>query len=155
MKIKNVFINNRKKVVMIETYKGSFSLPFSKLQIKPTKKNKIDKIFVDKELASQAITYKLSSGEEDSVHIDAFLDYNHDPNFLREAILHGLTAEALKFSKSLAISKHEIARRLFTSLSQVYRLLDPKNNKKSVDGMLRLLAVLGSIVKFRVIKRAA
>ncbi len=40
-------------------------------------------------------------------------------------------------------------RRLGTSASQLYRLLDPTNYKKSVDQMLALLLVLGCDVDVR------
>jgi len=82
--------------------------------------------------------------------LDAFLDYNSDPDFLKNLAIHKLTIDALKAIKSAGLSKHEIIRRLKTSPSQLYRLLDPKNSKKSVDEMLRLLAVLGCDVEWYV-----
>ncbi len=155
MKIKNVEVNNRKKTIDIETVKGRLSLPFSRLELQPTPKNKIVKIFVDKELANHAVTYVLASGDEDSVHVDAFLDYNKDPEFVRQAVLHQLTVKAIGFMKESKLSKHEIMRRLKTSPSQVYRLLDPKNHRKSVDEMLKLLSVLGYRVEWNVVKEVA
>ena len=155
MKIKNVSVNNRKKSIDIETAKGLFSLPFSRLKLKPTKKNPIAEIFVDKELANHGITYRLATGKEDSIHEDAFLDYNRDPDYLREVILHELSVEANKLIKSVGLSKHEIIRRLSTSPSQLYRLLDTANTRKSVDEMLRLFAVLGSTVELNVVREVA
>lgn len=76
MKIKYVSINNRKKCIEIETAKETFTLPFSKLRLRPSLKNRVTKICVDSELGNEGITYLLSSGEEDSIHIDAFIDYN-------------------------------------------------------------------------------
>jgi|GEM_PF-6874793 len=49
MKIKTVEIDNRKKSIFITTAKGEYSLPFVKLPIAPTFKNKITNIFIDKE----------------------------------------------------------------------------------------------------------
>lgn len=155
MKIRKVEVNNRKKAIEIETSKGTFSLPFSKLALKPTVHDKIQSIYVDSELDNRAITYALESGKEDSVHIDAFLDYNRDPDFMREITLHKLTIEAVKLFEKSGLSKHEITRRLKTSPSQLYRLLDPTNYKKSLDEMLRLLTVLGYRVDLKLVKDAA
>jgi hypothetical protein len=58
-------------------------------------------------------------------------------------MLHKLTVGALKLVKQSGLSKHELTRRLKTSPSQLYRLLDPTNYRKSMDEMLRLLAALG------------
>src|SRR3989338_4665891 len=143
MKIKSVKINNRKKTLEIETQKGCFGLPFSRLELKPSFKDKIMKIYVDKELDDRAITYILESGKEDSIHLDAFLDYNKDPDFLRDITLHKLTIVAIKCLNTSNLSKHEVIRRLKTSPSQLYRLLDPTNYKKSTDEMLRLLSEIG------------
>jgi hypothetical protein len=41
------------------------------------------------------------------------------------------------------VSKRELARRLRTSPSQLYRLLDPTNSAKSVGQMLALLHLVG------------
>jgi hypothetical protein len=109
---------------------------------------------VDSELAYLAVTYCLSSGKEGSVHLDAFLDYNRDPDFLRNVALHKLTVDALKLVRNSGLSKHELIRRLKTSPSQLYRLLDTANYKKSVDEMLRLLAVLGYRVDMKLVKEA-
>ncbi|MEN9724240.1 MAG: hypothetical protein RJB38_2226 [Pseudomonadota bacterium] len=155
MKIRQVTINNRKKAIVIETAKGQLSLPFSKLTLKPTAKDKIKTAYVDSELDNRAITYALDSGKEDSVHLDAFLDYNRDPDFLRELTLHNLTVDALKLLKAAGLSKQELIRRLKTSPSQLYRLLDPANYQKSVDEMLRLIAVLGYRVEVKISKEAA
>jgi len=155
MIIRDVRINNRKKNIEIQTHKGVLSLPFAQLRVKPTAGNKITGIYVDPELGRRAITYRLSSGQEDSVHLDAFLDYNRDPEFLRRITLHKLTIEAIKAMKDSGLSKQEVIRRLRTSPSQFYRLLDSSNYRKSVDEMLRLLAVLGCNIEWSVIRPAA
>ncbi len=155
MKIKNVTLNNRKKAVVIETAKETLSLPFSKLPLKPSPKDRIQSITIDSELANSAVTYTLQSGKEGSVHLDAFLDYNRDPEFMREVTLHKLTVEALKVLKTSGLSKHELIRRLKTSPSQLYRLLDPANYRKSIDEMLRLLGVMGYTVDLKLSKTAA
>ena len=155
MKIKCVTANNRKKAIEIETAKGRLGLPFSHLRLKPTVRDRIAEIYVDSELGGQGITYRLSSGKEDSLHVDAFLDYNRDPDFLRNLMLHKLSVEAAKVLESSGLSKHEVARRLKTSPSQLYRLLDSANYNKSVDEMLRLLSVLGFEVKWSLVRQEA
>jgi hypothetical protein len=45
------------------------------------------------------------------------------------------------------LSKRELVRRLGTSATQLYRLLDPTNYTKSVDQLLVLLRVLGKQVE--------
>ena len=155
MKIKSVGANNRKKAIEIETAKGHLAIPFSRLELKPTLKNGITDIYVDKELASRAVTYVLASGDEASVHLDAFLDYNKDPDFLRNAALHQLTVEAVKLMKKSNLSKQEVIRRLKTSPSQLYRLLDPANYSKSLDEMLRLVSVLGYRVEWSITEDVA
>lgn len=155
MKIQSVTVNNRRKTVEINTRKGIFGLPFAKLRVKPTANNRIAEIYIDQELGRRAITYRLASREEDSVHIDAFLDYNRDPDFLRKVTLHKLSLEACKAMKASGLSKHEVVRRLKTSPSQLYRLLDPSNHRKSVDEMLRFLSVLGCKIEWSIVGQAA
>ena len=147
MKIRKVEIDNRKKSVLITTAKGDYSLPFVKLPLPPALKNKITDIFVDKELGKEAITYFLESGDEESVHLDVFLDFNREPDFLRKLFLFKLTHKAQESLVQSKLSKNEICRRLKTSPSQLARLLDQTNHKKSVDKMLELLAVLGVTVE--------
>lgn len=143
MKIRDVSINNRKKCIEIETAKGSYSLPFSRLRLIPTFSNKIANIFVDPELARECITYTLESGVEDSVPLDAFLDYNREPEYMRKATLHNLTIQALELADNSKLSKREIARKLKTSPAQLYRLLDTANYAKTIDTMLKLISSLG------------
>ena len=147
MKIKSVEIDNKKKRVSIVTAKGEYHLPYVKLPSPPSAKNKISDIFVDKELGKEAVTYFLQSGTEDSVHLDVFLDFNKEPDFLKKVFLFKLTDRAQKALKESKLSKNEVCRRLKTSPSQLARLLDQTNHKKSVDKMLELLAVLGVVVE--------
>jgi len=155
MKINNATVSYRKKAIEIETAQGSYSLPFSRLRLRPKPDDRIKEIYVDRDLGNRGITYVLESGREDSIHMDAFLDFNKDPRFLRDAALHQLTVDANKLIPKSGLSKQEIIRRLRTSPSQLYRLLDPSNYQKSIDEMLRLLAVLGCTVEWKVLPEAA
>ncbi|HUF13018.1 MAG TPA: hypothetical protein VMN78_07965 [Longimicrobiales bacterium] len=133
-------------------------LPYARLRLKPTPRNRIREVYVDPELGNMGFTYVLESGEEDSLMLDAVLDYNEDPDYMRELMLHRLTCTALDRIKESGLAKREIIRRLGTSASQFYRLIDPTNYSKSVDQMLALLRALDCdvdvVVKKRVRKSA-
>ncbi len=148
MTIKSVTANNRRRCFAIETGKGSLTFPFTKLDLVPSRTNGVKEVYVDRELGSEAITYILESGEEDSVHMDDFLNYNKDPDYKREITLYRLTLKARTLLKDSKLPKRELARRLATSPAQIYRLLDPTNYKKSIDQMVRLLACLDYTIDF-------
>ncbi|MEX2124522.1 MAG: hypothetical protein WD795_11575 [Woeseia sp.] len=97
---------------------------------------------MDKELAREGFTYVLGSGKEGTVHIEQVLEYNLDPAHLRDALLYQLTLEARNRVEASPLSKREIIRRLGTSATQLYRLMDQTNYRKSIDQLLRLLHIL-------------
>ncbi len=142
MKIKNVVANNRKKAFELDINGKHLIFPYANLRLKPDANNRIAEAKADPDLGNEAFTYKLENGDEDSIHVDQVLEYNKDPNYLRDMLLYKLTVEALKRLKASSLSHREIVRRLGTSASQFYRLLDQTNYKKSVDQMLSLLSVL-------------
>ena len=57
--------------------------------------------------------------------------------------------------KDSALSRRELVRRLGTSATQFYRLLEQTNYRKSVDQMLSLLRVLDCDVELIIKQRAA
>src|SRR5947207_287942 len=126
MKIHSVRHNNRRKSFEESTAKKTFQIPYSKTHPKPTSKDPVMHATVDRELAREGFTYVLASGKEGSIHIDQILEYNQDPHFLRDALLCKLTMEARKRAQASRLSKREIIRRLGTSATQLYRLLDQK-----------------------------
>jgi len=142
VKIQSVSHNNRKKVFQVKCSKGMFLLPYSKVDPRPSGNDPIIRVFVDKEQEREGFVYGLESGKEGAVHSDQVLEYNQDPRYLRDALLYKLTLEAQKRVKTSALSKREIIRRLGTSATQLYRLLDQTNYRKSVDQLLSLLHVL-------------
>lgn len=150
MKIRKVKCNNRKKVFEVETSRRSFDFPYSKATPRPTAADPIVSAAVDRELGREAFTYVLNSGREGSVHMEQVLDYNEDPTYIRDAIIYRLTLEAQKRVRSSALSKREIIRRLGTSATQFYRLIDPTNYGKSIDQLLSLLHVLDCSVELTV-----
>ena len=146
MRILGVEANNRKKAFEVRTRRGKYSFPFAKLEIRPSRDDPIQKVFPDEELGMEGFTYRLESGAEDTVHLDAVLEYNRDPGYLNELLLHELTVETLKALEESGLSKRELIRGLGTSPSQFYRLLDPTYSGKSVGQMLALLHLLGKEV---------
>jgi predicted XRE-type DNA-binding protein len=130
--------------------KRLLSFPYSKAEPRPSAKDQIVTVRVDRELAGEGFTYVLESGKEGTVHSEQVLEYNQDPNYLRDAMLYKLTIEVQKRVKASILSKREIIRRLGTSATQLYRLLDQTNYSKSIDQLLSLLHVLDCEVDLQV-----
>lgn len=142
MKIQRVTHNNHRKAFEVFCRNHSWHYPYSRLQIQPAKGNVISDIYIDTGSDKRSFTYVLQSGDAGTVHIDHVLDYNHAPTGLRMRILDTLTNEARKRIEDSQLSKREIVRRLGTSASQLYRIVDPDNQRKSIDQVLLLLEVL-------------
>jgi hypothetical protein len=155
VKIRSVRANNRRKVLEVMTSKGRLLFPFAKLDPRPSVGDPIVKIWVDKEIASEAVTYLLASGREGSVHIEQVLEYNKDPDYLRDQLVYRLTLEAQKRVAASSLSRREIIRRLGTSAAQFYRLLDQTNYSKSVDQLVSLLQILDCDVNLVVRAKSA
>ncbi|MCK5688991.1 hypothetical protein KAI87_06965 [Myxococcota bacterium] len=155
MKMRSVKANNRKKAFEITTYSKTLSFPYSKAEPQPTRDDRVAKVFVDKELDREGFVFVLESGEEGTVHIEQVLQYNQDPGYLRDILLYKLTLEAQERVASSELSKREIIRRLGTSATQFYRILDQTNYRKSVDQVLNLLHVLDYEVDLLIRKKSA
>jgi DNA-binding TFAR19-related protein (PDSD5 family) len=156
MKIRRVTVNNRKKRLELEVRSGRvLPFPYAKLDPRPTSTNRIHEARVDKELGREAVTYVLESGKEGSVHIEHALEYNQDPSYLAELLIHKLTVEARRRVEQSGLSRRELARRLATSVPQLYRLLDPTNTRKSLSQLVGLLHILDCEVQLVVSPRSA
>ena len=142
MKIRSVKANNKKKVFEIRTSSRKYSFPYAKAAPTPTPEDPIARLIVDKELEGEGLTYELASGKTGTVHLEQVLEYNQDPNYLRDLLLYKLTLEAQKRLAQSRLAKREIVRRLGTSATQLYRLLDQTNYEKSVDQLVSLLQIL-------------
>ena len=140
--------NNRRKAFQVEHQGKVYLFPYAKLELAPSRKDGVVSTYVDPELGGEGFVYVLESGSEGTVLWEQVLDYNKDPDYLREAALYKLTLLAQKKLEESRLSKGAVRRRLRTSASQLVRLLDQTNYKKSVDQMLRLLAVLDCPVEF-------
>lgn len=142
MKIRSVSINSRKKAFEVAVGGRTLPFPFAKAQPPPTREDPVADVVVDKELGREAFTYSLASGRQGTVHVEQLLDYNQDPQYMRQALLYRLTLEAQKRMAECPLSKREIIRRLGTSATQLYRILDQTNTGKSLDQLLMLLHVM-------------
>jgi len=155
MKLRSVKVNNRRKVFEITVAKRQLTFPFAQLEVRPTPDDPIVNVYVDPDLGREGFTYVLKSGRQGTVHLEHILEYNEDPDHLRDLLLYRLTLEAQKRIATTRLAKREIIRRLGTSPAQLYRLLDQRNYRKSVDQMLRLLQVLNCHVEFVVRAKSA
>src|SRR2546427_2277793 len=155
MKIASVGYNNRRKAFEIKVGSRTFTFPYSKAVPPPTVDDPVRRVAVDKDLAREGFTYVLESDREGTVHVEQVLEYNQDPSYLRDLLLYKLTIEAQKRIEASPVSRREVVRRLGTSASQLYRLLDQTNYGKSVDQLLALLQVLDCDVDFVVRAKSA
>jgi hypothetical protein len=123
MKIMSAATNDRKHVFEVQTRRQTFV--YAKCEPTPTPSDRVAEVFVDPELDREGFTYRLDSGDEGSIHIDAVLEYNEDPSFKAELTLYRLTQEAKSRFENSGLSAREVSRWLRTSPTQLYRLLDP------------------------------
>jgi hypothetical protein len=142
VKIESVAHNNHRHAFVLVTGGQEFAFPYSKATLSPNAADPIVHLWVDDELGGEAFTYRLASGAEGSVHVEQVLEYNRDPGYMRDLLVYKLTLEARRLVADSPLTKREIIRRLGTSPTQFYRLLDQANYRKSVDKMLVLLQVL-------------
>ncbi len=154
MKIRTVTSNNRRKEFSVVVRSGTtYTFPYAKAAPRPTPDDRIEKVLVDKELGHEGFTYTLESGRDGSVHIEQVLEYNEDPNYLTQLLAYKLTVAAQRGIENSGLSRRQIAKRLETSVAQLYRLLDPANTTKSMNQLVALLHVLNCDVDL-VVKRS-
>lgn len=155
MKIRSVKPNNRKRAFEIGTWRQPFLFPYTKADPSPSSQDPVVVVAADAELGNEGFTYRLASGRQGTVHIEQVLEYNQDPGYMRDLLLYQLTIEAQKHLDESGLSRREIIRRLGTSATQFYRLIDSTNYHKSVDKMLFLLHVLDCEVELVVRAKSA
>ena len=156
MKIRSVTANNRRNEFTVVTRSGAaYAFPYGKCDPVPGPDDRIEEVYVDKELGNEAFTYVLESGREGTVHMDHILEYNEDPNYLAKLLTYKLTLEAQYGIEGSGLSRRQIAKRLQTSVPQLYRLLDPANENKSMSQLVALLHILDRDVELVVKKRTA
>jgi hypothetical protein len=149
VKIRRVRANNRKRSFEVETPRGTLHMPYAKLSPIPAQKDRVARVYVDPELGREGFTYELESGREGSLHVDAVLEEHRDPAYMADLLAHQLVVEARRRLESTHLSRREICRRLGTSATKLYRMLDASNGSASVRQILALLSVLGCQVRLR------
>lgn len=142
--------DHRRRTFEIRTARGSYSYPFALLPHPPSAANRVRDVRADEELGGEGFTYVLEDGSEDTVHVEAVLEYNQDPGHLNELLLYRLTVAARDAFHASGLGVRQVSRSLGTSPSQLYRLLDPTCYGKSVGQMLALLHLLGLKVEVTV-----
>jgi len=144
--IEHVTADNRRSEFRVVAKGRDLLFPYSRLRVQPSSNNPIVSTYVDAELGNQAFTYCLASGDEDSIHLDAVLEVNGDPEVLQHALLHQLTVEAITSVDHSGLGIRQIARMMRTSPTQVYRLLNPAIPGKSLGQLVYLLHLVGKKV---------
>jgi len=156
VKIRKIEANNRKREFRIVTYSGdAYVFPYVKAEPEPDSADKVADAYVDRELANEAFTYVLGSGDQGSIHLDQVLEYNEDPTYLRSLLIYQLTVEARQRVEQSGLSRRELARRLKTSVPQLYRLLDTTNTRKSMNQLVSLLQILDCSIELVVTDKEA
>jgi len=155
VKIRRVSANNRRRAFNVRVGARDLAIPYAALDVRPSAGDRVSDCYVDPELGREGFTYVLESGAEGSVHVDHVLEYNEDPTYLRDLVLHKLTVAAIDRVETSGLSKRELIRRLGTSATQFYRLLDPANTRKSIGQLIALLHILGCDVDVLVKDRSA
>ena len=142
--MKSFRIDARKRQVELTDTRGqTLRLPFGRMDPRPRRAADIEAIGFDRAIGRHGVVYRLANGREGAVLWDHCLDYNADPAYVEQALLRQLTREARASFRASGLAKRDVARRLATSPTQLYRLLDLGQTKKSVGQMVALLHVLG------------
>ena len=153
MKIQGVEANNRQHRFEVRTRRETLVFPYAKADPAPSTDDRVAEVYVDPELGREGFTYRLGSGAEGSVHIDSVLEYNEDPAYMADLALYRLTQQANDLYRASGLSAREVATRLGTSPTQLYRLLEPTNTTKSLRQLMALLHLLGYDVDVEIRRR--
>ena len=124
--------------------------PFALLTPRPSTKDRFVHSYGDEKLGQQAIWYVLQSGKQGYLSAEQVLTFYREPSDVKATVLWQLTRAAIEHVKQTGLSRRQILRRMRTSSAQLDRILDASNVRKSVDGVLALLEVLGYEVEVTV-----
>jgi len=150
VKISSVTANPRRKMLEVHAGARVLPFPFARLDPAPGPGNPLVAVWPDLELGGEGLSWRLKDGREGTIHLDAVLEENRDPVLMADLLQHKLSVEADKRRKVCGLSNRELIRRLGTSASQYYRLLDPANTSKSMYELVTLLGLLGCDVEVTV-----
>ena len=154
MKVLGVQSNNHRHAFEVRLRGRTLFYPYTCAAPPPSPSDRVAEAWVDAEIGREGFTYTLESGREGTVHVDQVLEYAADPAYRTEMLLYSLTIEAQRRLEHSPLSRRELIRRLRTSASQFYRLLDPANTRKSLGQLVALLHLLGCQVDVVVRERA-
>jgi hypothetical protein len=150
--IDKVNANNKKRVFEVEVRERlTLDFPYALCEPSPTPEDRIEDLHIDDEVAREGFTYTLASGLKGTILYDWVLYYHRDPSFMTDLLLYELTVEALKALKTSRLARREVIRRLGTSASQFYRLIDTTNHRKSMRQVIELLGILGRKVNIEIV----
>lgn len=147
MKIERVHIDKKTNSIIVDAEK-SLSFPLSKLEKPFRKHTNIKKYYADEDLGREAVTIETFDGEEESIHLDSFLEHNNDPDYYRNLFLYEITVALEDKVISDKVVKSHISKVLETSMTQIYRTLDTTNYTKTIDQVVKFLAAIGYKVDF-------
>lgn len=105
--------------------------------------HEVSRVYVDEELANEAVTIVTSNGCEESVHVDAFLEYCHDPDYFRDLALYEATLLLIEKFNDSGLRKGQLAKALGTSMSQIGRVFDSGSKAKTIDQVAKCLSLTG------------
>jgi hypothetical protein len=80
--------NNRRKDFEVRASGKKYAFPYVKAGPTPTSEDQVTQAYVDKELGGEGFTYELQSGNTGTVHVEQVVEYNRDPNYLRDLMLY-------------------------------------------------------------------
>src|SRR3546814_19189080 len=81
MKIQKVEPDNRRRRFEVTTRRGVLAFPYARCEPAPSPDDRLVEVFVDAELGREAITSRLESGAEGSIHFDPVLALHADPDY--------------------------------------------------------------------------
>ena len=146
VKVQAVRADDVRQVFEVVIEDRVYEFPYSTLDPAPTQDNPVVLAQVDTDVGGEGFAYTLASGEEGGAMGEHVLSYNDDPRIACEEFLHQLNVEALSRFHAGGFTKRGLASQLGTSATQVDRLLDVKNTRKSVESMVGLVTALGGTV---------
>lgn len=122
--------------------------PYARCDPRPTRRNPIVRLFVDKGVDRRGFTYVLRSGVDGCVLLDYVLDHNCDPGYLGDMLLYKLSLAAQDRWSSTAVSLARVNERGGLRPGRVQEILEQTNYRKTLDELVTLLHALGYDVDF-------
>jgi len=144
----------RARVFVVHLGQRKLRYPFALLDPRPSPKDRFIRSYGDEKLGQQAIWYVLQSGRQGFLSAEQVLTFYREPSDVKGNLLWTLTTAAIEHMKHTGLSRRQILKRLHTSSAQLDRILDASNVRKSVDGVLALLEVLGYEVEVTVRRKS-